>query len=123
MIYHKINIENVIFFYSKKMSHSKLNRDLHYYKNIGKKFKKRLMSTCKNYIRYYSYIYIINSFCLLVPYFLECFRMLWSHYLFRKKLKRIQNFLNIYDLHDTYCLNFSEFDDNPHILFSLRKFY
>lgn len=73
MIYHKINIENVIFFYSKKMSHSKLNRDLHYYKNIGKKFKKRLMSTCKNYIRYYSYIYIINSFCLLVPYFLECF--------------------------------------------------
>lgn len=73
------------FFTVKKMSHSKLNRDLHYYKYIGKKFKKRLMSTCKNYIRYYSYIYIINSFCLLVPYFLECFRMLWSHYLFRKK--------------------------------------
>lgn len=85
MIYYKINIENVIFFYSKKMSYFKFNCDLYYYKNIGKKFKKRLMLICKNYIIYYFYIYIINSFCFFVLYFLECFRMFWLYYLFRKK--------------------------------------
>lgn len=54
------------FFIVKKMSYFKFNCDLYYYKNIGKKFKKRLMLICKNYIRYYMYIYIIYSFWIFV---------------------------------------------------------
>lgn len=54
------------FFIVKKMSYFKFNCDLYYYKNIGKKFKKRLMLICKNYIRYYFYIYIIYSFWIFV---------------------------------------------------------
>lgn len=54
------------FFIVKKMSYFKFNCDLYYYKNIGKKFKKRLMLICKNNIRYYFYIYIIYSFWIFV---------------------------------------------------------
>lgn len=73
------------FFTVKKMSHSKLNRDLHYYKNTCKKFKKRLMSTCKNYTRYYTYISIsLTASGFLSPRTIF-FKMFWSHYLFRKK--------------------------------------
>lgn len=54
------------------MSYFKFNCDLYYYKNICKKFKKRLMLICKNYIRYYFYIYIIYSFWIFVFLYYIC---------------------------------------------------